>query len=47
MPFPGSEVNIHLVRGKPIEKMIIQKAKEVQPQINHTGKACKTAMAFI
>ena len=35
---PGSEVNIHLVRGRPIEKMIIQMANEVKPQLIILGR---------
>jgi len=30
---PGTEVNIHIIRGKPVEKMIVQKAKEVHAQL--------------
>jgi nucleotide-binding universal stress UspA family protein len=35
---PGSEVNIYLISGKPIEKMIIQVAKEIQPQLIILGR---------
>jgi nucleotide-binding universal stress UspA family protein len=35
---PGSEVDICLIRGKPIEKMIIQKAKEVHAQLIIMGR---------
>ncbi len=30
---PGTVVNIHIVKGKPVEKMIVQKAKEVHAQL--------------
>lgn len=30
---PGTEVNIYIITGKPVEKMIVQKAKEVHAQL--------------
>jgi nucleotide-binding universal stress UspA family protein len=30
---PGTVVNIHIIRGKPVEKMIVQKGKEVHAQL--------------
>ena len=30
---PGTEVNTHIVKGKPVEKMIVQKAKEIHAQL--------------
>ena len=30
---PGTVVSIHFIRGKPVEKMIVQKAKEVHAQL--------------
>ncbi len=35
---PGSLVNTYLIRGKPIEKMIIQVAKAAQPQLIILGR---------
>lgn len=35
---PGSEVNIYIISGKPLEKLIIQKAKEVAAQLIILGR---------
>lgn len=44
---PGSMVNTYLIRGKPVEKIIIRIAKEIQPQIIILGRHSNHPWLFL